>query len=260
MEFVMNRLLAAGVAASFGIFSSLAGAAERPAIPGEEKSGKTKVLEAGATALQSDGPPDKFNIHLVGIHPMKDDPLHQMDVHHFCHQLNEDFAQCALFDGDGDTARLNGVEYIISEKLFESLPKEERQYWHPHNYEILSGTLVGPGLPQKAEEELMQKKMNSYGKTWHIWNTGTMSQPSDKLPLGEPHLAWSLNRDGEVDPGLSQRREKRLGINSKETRQNRADLKQYAKPQEGVDALQGKFNRPTQSVPGVVDKKAGTAP
>jgi len=102
--------------------------------------------------------------------------------------------------------------------------------------------------------------MNSYGKTWHIWNTGTMSQPSDKLPLGEPHLAWSLNRDGEVDPGLSQRREKRLGINSKETRQNRADLKQYAKPQEGVDALQGKFNRPTQSVPGVVDKKAGTAP
>jgi len=154
----MNRLLAAGVAASFGIFSSLAGAAERPAIPGEEKSGKTKVLEAGATALQSDGPPDKFNIHLVGIHPMKDDPLHQMDVHHFCHQLNEDFAQCALFDGDGDTARLNGVEYIISEKLFESLPKEERQYWHPHNYEILSGTLVGPGLPQKAEEELMQKR------------------------------------------------------------------------------------------------------
>ena len=58
--------------------------------------------------------------------------------------MNQDFAQCALFDGNGRDARLNGVEYIISEKLFETLPHEERQYWHPHNAEILSGQLVAP--------------------------------------------------------------------------------------------------------------------
>ena len=45
----------------------------------------------------------------------------------------------------------------ISERLFESLPAEERPSWHPHNYEILSGQLVGPGLPAAAEKALLKK-------------------------------------------------------------------------------------------------------
>lgn len=29
-------------------------------------------------------------------------------------------------------ARLLGVEYIISERLFNELPEEEKRFWHSH--------------------------------------------------------------------------------------------------------------------------------
>lgn len=221
--------------------------------PGRDESVKTEVLETGAAMLQTDAPLEPMDVYLVGFHPMKDDPGHQMEAHHFCTQMNEDFAQCALFDGNTAKARLNGIEYIISERLFESLPEDEKQYWHPHNYEILSGQLVGPGLPDIAEQELMEGKMNSYGKTWHVWNTqGT----GDELPFGEPRLAWSFNRDGEARPGLVEDRDTRMDIDSREKRRQRQELLPLAKPQSGVDALKGEFPRPTQSIPGVVDKSA----
>jgi hypothetical protein len=40
--------------------------------------------------------------------------------------------------------------------------------------------------------------MNSYGKTWHTWMTGTHNQQADPLPFGPPDLQWSFNRDGEA--------------------------------------------------------------
>lgn len=80
-----------------------------------------------------------MKIYLDGFHDDKDDPAHQMEAHHFCRQVNEDFAQCALFDGNGRQANLIGIEYIVSETLFESLPRKEKKYRHPHNFEILSG-------------------------------------------------------------------------------------------------------------------------
>ena len=176
---------------------------QTPAPPGDDKTAKTRALELGAKALQGNAPLGPMDVYLVGFHPMKEQPQHQMEAHHFCHQVNQDFAQCALFDGNGRNANLNGIEYIISEKLFETLPAEERQYWHPHNAEILSGQLVAPGIPAVAEKALMKDKMNSYGKTWHVWNTGTMGAAGDKLPLGPAMLAWSFNRDGKRSRGWS---------------------------------------------------------
>ncbi|MBA4141810.1 MAG: OBAP family protein [Nitrosospira sp.] len=221
---------------------------------GEAKTPKTKMLELGAKLLQSDSPLKPFDIYLVGFHPMKDSPEDQMEAHHYCHQVNEDFAQCALFDGNTEEANLNGIEYIISEKLFESLPEEEKKYWHPHNGEILSGQLIAPNIPDIAEKSLMKEKMNSYGKTWHVWNTGHEGKPGDRLPLGEPMLGWSFNRDGEAIPRLVEKRDEKLDIDTAEVRKERADLLQYARPQSGVDDLKGKFVRPTQDIPGVVDK------
>ena len=84
---------------------------------------------------------------------MHDDPCHQMEAHHYCKKLNEDFSQCLLYDGNTKNANLTGIEYIISEKLFQSLTPEESKYWHPHNYEILSGQLVAPGLPSPIEKQ-----------------------------------------------------------------------------------------------------------
>jgi hypothetical protein len=153
-------------------------------------------------------------------------------------------------------ANLNGLEYIISERLFEGLPEEEKPYWHPHNGEILSGQLVAPGLPEAADHELMQSKMNSYGKTWHTWDTSHGGGPSAALPLGEPKLAWSFNRLGEARPGLVEERDRRMGIDTEERARERQDLVRLAPPQAGVDALEGEFRGPTQPIPGVVDRQA----
>lgn len=227
---------------------------------GEAKSKKTKTLEVGAKILQSNAPLKGFDIYLVGFHPMKEHPELQMEAHHYCHQMNEDFAQCILFDGNSKTANMNGIEYIISEKLFNTLPEGEKEYWHPHNGEILSGQLIAPGIPKVAEKALMKSKMNSYGKTWHVWNTGHEGHPGDKLPLGTPELAWSFSRSGEPIPNLVEKRDAKFKINTEEKIKERADLKHFAKPQSGVDALKGKFPWPTRDIPAVIDAKVIETP
>jgi len=242
----------------------LAGAQDRAASvetatpPGIAKPVGTRVLEFGAWALQSDAPTDLLNIHLSGFHPARDDASHQMEAHHYCRQVNEEFAQCALFDGNGRDANLNGIEYIISARLYAQLPDEEKKYWHPHNYEILSGQLVAPNLPLVAERELMAGKVNSYGKTWHVWMTGVYGRGPDALPLGEPRLAWSFNRDGEALPGLVAQRDARLQVDSGARQEQRRPLVDAARPQQGVDAMHGAFAGPVRAHPGVAEADVST--
>lgn len=242
-------LLAAGCTGS-----GATGPAAKP--PGAEESIKTDVLESGASALQRDAPPSGLNIYLVGFHPMKADPSRQFEAHHFCRQVNEEFMQCALYDGNTASANLTGIEYIISERLYDDLPASERQYWHPHNGEILSGQLVAPGLPEAAEHALMRGKMNSYGKTWHTWDVGLRNGDDRSMPLGPPMLAWSFNRFGEARDSLVETRDRRMNIDTEERRRARQDLRPLARPQTGVDALRGRFPGPTYPIPGVVEKTA----
>lgn len=247
---VLTTAVVAGVI-GFAAAMVLSHAQDRPEPPGADKTAKTRILEAGSKVLQSAAPPAAMDIHLHGFHVIKDQPGMQMEAHHFCRQLNQDFAQCALFDGNGQDANLSGVEYIISARLFASLPVNEQKYWHPHNGEILSGQLVAPGLPAVAEKALMKDKMNSYGKTWHLWHTGIFGSPSDRLPLGPSMLGWSFSRDGEAIEAMVQQRDRRMGVDSGKKRRERADLIAQAQPQSGVDDMKGQFGRPTQDIPGV---------
>lgn len=215
---------------------------------GDDKSATSRALEAGARLLQGNAPAAALDVHLSGFHPLKDEPGQQMHAHHFCRQLNEDLMQCALFDGSGADARLTGLEYVVSERLFASLPAGERRYWHPHNGEILSGQLVAPGLPAAAEKAFLARKLGSYGKTFHTWDAG------DALPLGPPRLAWSFNRDGELRPELLQERDRRLGTDTAARRRDRASLVPQARPQWGVDTLAPAFPAATP-IPGVRDAR-----
>ena len=52
--------------------------------------------------------------------------------------------QCIIYDSDKPNARLIGIEYIISRRLFNSLPDEEKPMWHSHMYEV-SPTLYAEG-------------------------------------------------------------------------------------------------------------------
>jgi hypothetical protein len=220
--------------------------------PGADRTAKTAALESGADLLQSKAPVEQIAMYLNGFHVSKHDAAMQMEAHHYCNQANEDFAQCVLFDGNTGDARLMGIEYIISEKLYVTLPADEKAYWHPHNYEVLSGTLRMPGLPDVAEQEALRTKINSYGKTWHTWMTGMHAREADPLPFGPPHLQWSFNRDGEAHPAMIQARDARMDLDTTKARQDRKDLVPLARPQGGVDAMAAFFPGAT-AMPGVAD-------
>lgn len=223
---------------------------------GDRKGLWLSTLEHGAKVLQSAAPMKRFDVYVTGFHPAKDDPSLQMEAHHYCQVVNDDFIQAVLFDGDTVDANLIGVEYIVSEALFTGLPEDEKAYWHPHNYEVLSGSLVAPGLPAAAEKALMKRLLNSYGKTWHTWHTGRHDiGGGHALPLGDPMLMWSFNRDGECDPSLERNREEALGLNTAQTREERADLAEHAHPQSGVDLLADRFPA-SVPLPGVRDSSS----
>jgi hypothetical protein len=202
--------------------------------------------------MQAKAPVDEIAMYLDGFHVAKDDPALQMEAHHYCNQVNEDFAQCVLFDGNTADARLTGIEYIVAARIYDTLPEEEKAYWHPHNYEILSGTLRMPGLPNAAEKEALRTKINSYGKTWHTWMTGLHRRKADRLPLGPPRLQWSFNRDGELSPDLLAARDGRMQLHTATARKSRQDLVPLARPQGGVDAMAGAFAG-AKNFPGVSD-------
>jgi len=222
--------------------------------PGAAKSAETKEVEAG-TNLARNSPLAAIDTYLVGFLPLKDHPSRQLEAHYYCHQVNGEFAQCVLFDGSGKDANLAGIEYIISESLFDALPESEKSYWHPHNGEILSGQLIAPGVPEATEKALLKKKINSYGKAWYVWTTGLASTQADRLPLGTPELAWSFNRDGEAIPGLLEQRDRRLHVSTAEKRKDREDLQPLAQPQVGVDQLKQSFMKTGTPIPGVIDKR-----
>lgn len=173
-------------------------------IPGEKTSAKLRTLETGAAAIQSRPPVDAISTYLDGFHFYSGDKNGQMEAHHYVTVLNEDVMQAVIYDGNTKNARLMGVEYIISERLFKTLPPEEKS----HQYEVKSGSLVAPGLPQVADKALMSKIVNTYGKTWHTWHTDR-----DKtLPMGIPALMMGFTGDGQLDPALLADRDRRLGM------------------------------------------------
>jgi hypothetical protein len=101
----------------------------------------------------------------------------------------------------------------------------------------------------------MKDKMNSYGKTWHVWHTGMFGMPAERLPLGPAKLAWSFSRDGEAVDAMVQQRDRRLGVDTAASRQQRSDLVPLAHPQSGVDDLKGAYGRSTRDIPGVMQSR-----
>ncbi|RNI22473.1 OBAP family protein [Rufibacter latericius] len=188
--------------------------------PGGEKTAKTKVLEAGADVLQKKTPLSKIDAYLNGFHFYNGNLQGQMEAHHYVTQLNEDLHQAVMYDGNGPNAKLMGVEYIISERLFKKLPLEERKLWHSHHYEVKSGELIAPGIPDVAEHELMEKLVSTYGKIIHTWHTDRDSE----LPYGSPMVMMGFTKDGQLKQELVADRDKRFGVSMMEKRKQREDI------------------------------------
>src|SRR3954464_12712716 len=89
---------------------------------GSPKTGTDKLLDAGAAVLQAKAPLKRFNAYLDGFHFYSGNIHAQMEAHHYVSQLNDDMYQAIIFDGNGADAKIMGVEYIISARLFNTLP------------------------------------------------------------------------------------------------------------------------------------------
>ena len=59
--------------------------------PGENKSAKTKELEAGAALLQTRAPLEAMTTYVDGFHFTNGSKSSQMEAHHYCGKVNEDF-------------------------------------------------------------------------------------------------------------------------------------------------------------------------
>lgn len=188
--------------------------------PGSPETAKTQALEAGAVVLQNKPPIEAINAYLDGFHFYNGRMGEQMESHHYCSNLNEDVTQCVIYDGSVKDAKIMGVEYIVSAKLFATLPPEEKALWHSHVHEVKSGQLVAPGIPAVAEKELMKKLVGTYGKTWHTWHT----DKGKGLPLGMPQLMMGFTADGQHDPAMVAQRDRRIGVDSAAKRKEREDI------------------------------------
>lgn len=201
--------------------------------PGAKEAAKTKVLESGAAVLQNKPPIQAINAYLDGFHFYNGTLQAQMEAHHYCSIVNEELIQCAIYDGNVKDAKLMGVEYIVSKRLFSGLPAEEKALWHSHVHEVKSGQLIAPGIPEVAEHELMKKLIGTYGKTWHTWHTDRQKD----LPLGVPQLMMGFTADGQAGAGMVAARDKRFGISSEQKKKDRESIPAPAIA-EGADGWQ----------------------
>lgn len=188
--------------------------------PGKDKSSKTQTLEKSAAVIQDKSPINKINMYLNGFHFYNGNLAEQMEAHHYCTKINEDVTQCIMYDGNGEDAKIMGVEYIVSERIFKDLPKEEKKLWHSHSYEVKSGALIAPGIPDAAEHELMEEMAGTYGKIFHTWHTDQDLQ----LPIGTPMLMMGFTKDGQVKDSLVTERDQRFNISTEEKRKMREDI------------------------------------
>jgi len=159
-----------------------------------------------------------------------------LHAHHYCSHINEEVHQCVIYESDKANARLIGIEYIITEKLFNQLPEDEKKYWHSHIHEVKSGILVAPEVPDAAEHEVMKTLISTYGKTVHTWQVDR----GDPLPYGPPQLMFSYSDDSQVDWDYLRKRDSEEGYYSQGKRQLRADIKEPRKARGADDWESGK--------------------
>ncbi len=122
----------------------------------------------------------------AGVHLQKDRPENAQVAYHFCKPLASGVAQCVLYDGTGPEARLIGVEYLIGDALYRTLPADEQAYWHDHKHEVDAGLIKS--LTQSGDEEraTLADIRPRWGKVYHTWVEG------DDCPRGPARLFWSV--------------------------------------------------------------------
>jgi hypothetical protein len=122
----------------------------------------------------------------AGVHLLKDLPAYSQTAYHYCKPVSDDVNQCVLYDGTGPDARLIGVEYLVSDALYQKMPADEKPYWHDHKYEVDAGLLKSLTQSGAEEKKTMAAVRPLWGKVYHTWTSGK------SYPIGPPKLFWSV--------------------------------------------------------------------
>lgn len=220
----------------------------------------TAAYHAAGTAMMSFLPIKSIHQHLCAFHVYASDRTRHVEAHHFCTHRSSDFHQCVVYDSDQPDARLIGIEYIVTEKVFNALPPEEKKYWHSHKYEVESGLLqlqvksvIPTSTTEIAEQPAMLELHQTYGKTIHTWAFDIHPD----LPLGPPQLMMSYTKNGQgPPPDLLKSRDERCGMDTEGKRKLReVYLPSYDKAQ-GADHWE-ETGKATVFEPGEVDIRTG---
>lgn len=89
--------------------------------PGEKLTMGSMAKGMFSSATQNFDQISRICEHVCGFHFYAHDQTRQVHAHHLCTRVNEDFRQCIIYDSPKADARLIGIEYIISEKLFDRM-------------------------------------------------------------------------------------------------------------------------------------------
>jgi hypothetical protein len=168
--------LAAGAFLTSGFRTSPVLADDRPAAHGKPSNGvKAPIEEILHCPLA-----------FAGVHLLKDLPEYSQVAYHYCKPVSDEVSQCVLYDGTGPDAKLIGIEYLVSEALYQKMPAEEKVYWHDHKYEVDAGLLKSLTQSGEDEKKTLGAVRTLYGKVFHTWATGKT------YPSGPPRLFWAV--------------------------------------------------------------------
>ncbi|TKY87085.1 hypothetical protein EX895_003762 [Sporisorium graminicola] len=196
-------------------------------------------------------PVDRIHQALHAYHVVADERGEIVSSVHYCScSSSGDHFQCLIYDSDRSDAKLIGIEYMIPEEVFLTLPDEEKPFWHSHVYEVMSGSLIliglragavaeaavsaaksaedaihalagegatGGAVPDAAELAALNKVRKLYGKAIHTWHP-----PTSAVPLGAPRLMMPTDpKYGGVPPDMINDRDQRYGVNTERKKQQR---------------------------------------
>jgi hypothetical protein len=102
-------------------------------------------------------------------------------VHHHCKVYDDMTAACLLFPtGMNDQDKPYGIEYVIPANMYNTLPEEEKKYWHHHLTELPRVKATTPDMTAEEAAKVKPVLDGTYGKVVYFWQLG------DPLPIGEP--------------------------------------------------------------------------
>ncbi|EXB36785.1 hypothetical protein L484_005082 [Morus notabilis] len=192
--------------------------------PGRPMSTEQHLLDKGAQMMQSLKPAKEMKQHVCTFAIYSHDMTRQIETHHYITRLNQDFLQCAVYDSDRSDAHLIGVEYIISDRMFENLSLDEQKLWHSHAYEVKSALWVNPRVPEMLGKPELKDMAKTYGKFWCTWQVDR----GDALPIGAPALMMSPQAvsPGVVKAELVMKRDEEYNISTEALRQSRVEIEE----------------------------------